>query len=263
MRPCWRGTLLYPASLVALFLSLQGLLGVAGVPPTQQASLAAAPSVAAMLISLPWRLRRTWGVDRPWQQLGVVRPVVKALHAFLRGLTKAAALLFGVVAVLLLSGHGSWQGRITTGDLANAIALMLLVGFAEELLFRGWLWGELELLTGRQRAIGIQAAVFALVHPWYQLPPVEAIALLVGLVLLGLALALQRRADNGMLWGSIGLHGGLVGGWFALQAGLITLPGTSPTWLLGAGGANPNPISGLLGWAGLGAFILIRRRWWR
>jgi membrane protease YdiL (CAAX protease family) len=168
-----------------------------------------------------------------------------------------------VVAVLLISGNGLWQGQITTGDLANAIALMLLVGFAEELLFRGWLWGELELLTGRKRAIGIQAAVFALVHPWYQLPPTEAIALLIGLVLLGLALALQRRADNGVLWGSIGLHGGLVGGWFALQAGLITLPGTSPTWLLGGGGANPNPVSGLLGWAGLGGFILIRRRWWR
>ena len=216
-----------------------------------------------MLISLPWRLRRTWGINHPWQQLGVVRPFVKALHAFLRGLTKAAALLFGVVAVLLLSGHGLWQGRITTGDLANAIALMLLVGFAEELLFRGWLWGELELLTGRQRAIGIQAAVFALVHPWYQLPGFEAIGLLVGLVLLGLALALQRRADHGALWGSVGLHGGLVGGWFALQAGLISVPEAGPAWLLGPGGASPNPIGGLLGWAGLAGLILVRRRWWR
>ena len=125
---------------------MQGLLGLAGVPSAHQASLAAGPSVSVMLISLPWRLRRTWGVDRPWQQLGVVRPFVKALQTFLRGLTKAAVLLFGVVAFLLLSGNGLWQGQITTGDLANAIALMLLVGFAEELLFRGWLWGEFCLL---------------------------------------------------------------------------------------------------------------------
>lgn len=263
MRPHWRGTLLYPASLVALFLGLQGCLGLAGVPLAQQASLAAVPSVAALLISLPWRLRRAWGVEQPWRQLGVVLPVAAGFKSLLRGLIKATVLLFGVVAVLLLSGQSQWQGQITPGELLNAIALMLLVGVAEELLFRSWLWGELERLTGRQRALGLQAAVFALVHPWYQLPPIEAFALLVGLVLLGLALALQRRADQGALWGAIGLHGGLVGGWFALQAGLISLPETGPTWLLGAGHPNLNPIGGLLGWAGLGGLILVRRRWWR
>ena len=97
----------------------------------------------------------------------------------------------------------------------------------------------------------------------YQLPGFEAIGLLVGLVLLGLALALQRRADHGALWGSVGLHGGLVGGWFALQAGLISVPEAGPTWLLGPGGVSPNPIGGLLGWAGLAGLILVRRRWWR
>ena len=58
MRPHWRGTLLYPASLVALFLGLQGLFGLLGVPVAQQASLAALPSVAVLLISLPWRLQQ-------------------------------------------------------------------------------------------------------------------------------------------------------------------------------------------------------------
>jgi hypothetical protein len=120
----------------------------------------------------------------------------------------------------------------------------------------------LELLGGRQRAIGLQATFFALVHPWYQLPAIEAVGLLVGLALLGLALALQRRADQGALWGSVGLHGGLVGGWFALQAGLISVPATGPAWLLGPGGVNPNPIGGLLGWVGLAGLILVRRRWW-
>jgi len=57
----------------------------------------------------------------------------------------------------------------------------------------------------------LQAAVFALVHPWYRLGGIEAIALLIGLVLRGLVLALQRWADGGVLWGAVGLHGGLVG----------------------------------------------------
>ena len=216
-----------------------------------------------LLFTLPWRLRRSWGVEQPWKQLGIVVPAAAGLHAFFRGLLKAAALLFGVVAVLLLSGLSQWQGQVTAGQLLNAIALLLGAGFAEELLFRGWLWGELELLGGRQRAIGLQAAIFALVHPWYQLPAIEAIGLLIGLALLGLALALQRRADQGALWGSVGLHGGLVGGWFALQAGLISVPTSGPAWLLGPGGSNPNPIGGLLGWAGLAGLILVRRRWWR
>jgi membrane protease YdiL (CAAX protease family) len=154
-----------------------------------------------LLFTLPWRLRRTWGVEHPWQQLGIVVPAAAGLRAFFRGLLKAAALLFGVVAVLLLSGLSQWQGQVTAGQLLNAIALLLGAGFAEELLFRGWLWGELELLGGRQRAIGLQATIFALVHPWYQLPAIEAVGLLVGLALLGLALALQRRADQGVLWG--------------------------------------------------------------
>ena len=124
----------------------------------------------------------------------------RGVKAFGRGLLKALALLGWVLMVLLVSGQARWLGGLGVSQLLNALALLLGVGFAEELLFRGWLWGELELLAGKRRAIGLQAAVFALLHPWYRLPGLEAIALLIGLVLLGLALALQRRADGGVLW---------------------------------------------------------------
>jgi MYXO-CTERM domain-containing protein len=82
------------------------------------------------------------------------------------------------------------------------------------------------------------------------------------LLLLGLALVLQRRADGGLLWGAIGLHGGLVGGWFALQAGLLVVRPGAPLWIAGPGGASPNPIGGLVGWLGLGGLLWVRRRWW-
>ena len=58
MRPHWRGTLLYPASLVALFLGLQGLLGLLGVPVAQQASLAALPSTGAPPTAVAVALRK-------------------------------------------------------------------------------------------------------------------------------------------------------------------------------------------------------------
>ena len=261
----WWGTLLYVPVLYGLGWLTARPLGL--LFPTwrpDQVDLAGAViALMLLLVSLPWRLRQAWGCTTPWQTLGVALPAAAGFKAFGRGLLKALALLALVVIVLLVSGQARWLGLLDLGELANALALLLGVGFAEELLFRGWLWGELERLAGTKRAIGLQAAVFALVHPWYRLPGAEAIALLIGMVLLGLALALQRRADGGALWGAVGLHGGLVGGWFALQAGLLQVSTATPAWLIGAGSPTPNPIGGLLAWLGLGALLWVRRRWWR
>ena len=151
----WWGTLLYVPVLYGLgWLSSRPLaLFFPQWRPDQVDLAGVAFALVLLLLTLPWRLRQGWGVEHPWRTLGVVLPAAAGLRAFLRGLLKAAGLLFGVVVVLLLSGQSHWQGQITTGELLNAIALLLGVGFAEELLFRGWLWGELELLGGRQRAI--------------------------------------------------------------------------------------------------------------
>jgi membrane protease YdiL (CAAX protease family) len=143
--------------------------------------------------------------------------------------------------------------------LLNGLGLGLGVGFAEELLFRGWLQGELELLAGRQRGLILQATVFSLAHTRFNLPPLQLVGLLGGLLLLGLALGLQRRADGGSLWGAVGLHAGLVGGWFVLNQGLLPVSADAPAWLMGPN----NPIGGLLGWLGLALLLLARRRWWK
>jgi membrane protease YdiL (CAAX protease family) len=260
----WWGTLLYvPLLYGAGWLSSRPLaLLFQGWRPDQLDLAGVAIALLLLVVTLPWRLRQAWGCPSPWRTLGVVVKPALGLQAFLRGLLKALALLGGVLIVLLVSGQARWLGGLGVSQLLNALALVLGVGFAEELLFRGWLWGELELLAGKRRAMGLQAAIFALLHPWYRLPGMEAVALLIGLVLLGLALALQRRADGGLLWGAVGLHGGLVGGWFALQHGLLQISATTPAWLIGAGGSSPNPIGGLLGWLGLAALLWGRRRWW-
>jgi hypothetical protein len=52
----------------------------------------------------------------------------------------------------------------------------------------------------------------------------------------------------------------LVGGWFALLQGGLVLPPESPLWLVGPGGANPNPVGGLLGWLGLTLVLLALAR---
>lgn len=260
----WWGTLLYVPALYGLGWLVARPLGVI-FPlwrPDQVDLAGLCIALVLLLASLPWRLRQAWGSTTPWQTLGLAVAPASGVRAFMRGLLKAALLLTGVGVVLMVSGQARWLGELGSGPLLNALALLLGVGFAEELLFRGWLWGELERLAGRPRAIGLQAAIFALVHPWYRLPGLEAIGLLIGLVLLGLVLALQRRADGGALWGAVGLHGGLVGGWFALQVGLLQISPGAPAWLIGPGGPSPNPIGGLLGWLGLAGLLWVRRRWW-
>lgn len=254
----WWGTLLYPAALVALFLGIQLLLGRLGVASELQASLAALPAVAALLISLPVRLQRCWAEAHPWQRLGVQGPWPAVLRALLRGLIKALLLLILVAAGLAVAGQLSWEPRLSASLLLNSLVLGLGVGFAEELLFRGWLLGELTLLIGRQRALWLQAGLFSLVHTRFHLPPLLLVGLLGGLLLLGLALGLQRRADGDLLWGAIGLHGGLVGGWFVLQQGLVQINPMAPAWLMGP----DNPIGAALGWLGLALLLLVRRRWW-
>lgn len=261
--PRWIGTLLYVPLLYGLgWLLVQPLAVVSpGIPHDRLDLVGTAMALLLLLLSLPLRIKRVWGEPRPWRQLGVVaRPALLA-RAFLRGLLKAILLLALVAGALLLSGQASLRGQLGTAQLINALALLLGVGFAEELVFRGWLWGELEMHLGAGPALLAQALVFSLVHTRFILGPAGIVGLLGGLTLLGLALALQRRADGGVLWGAVGLHGGLVGGWFLLQGSLLKLAPEAPAWLVGPGGNHPNPIGGVVGWLGLGMLLWVRRRW--
>lgn len=253
--PTWRGTVLYPCALVALFLALQLLARALGLPDTAWPLFAAPWALLALLVSLPPRLRRAWQESSPWRRLGVIAPLGATVRALLGGWGRAVALLAPISALLLWSGMARWQPHLSGAQLANALALGLGVGFAEELLFRGWLWGELSFHLGRARGALAQALIFSLVHTRLDLGVAGLVGLLGGLMLLGLALASQRRADGGLLWGAVGLHGGLVGGWFALQQGVLAIRPEAPLWLVGPGGASPNPVGGLLGWLGLAGLI--------
>ena len=267
-KPTWLGTALYiPLLYGAGWLLVQPLALVPGWGAERLSLLGTVAAFALLLCSLPLRLRRVWGAAHAWRALGLARPWRTAARAFLRGLLKALLLLLLIALVLLASGHGHWNGSLGSPELFNALALVLGVGLAEELLFRGWLWGELALLLGGdarggQRAMVLQALLFSLVHTRFNLGLLASLGLLGGLLMLGLALALQRRADGGALHGAIGLHGGLVGGWFLLQHGLLSISADTPIWLQGPGGAFANPLGGVVGWLGLALLLWVRRRWW-
>ena len=263
--PHWRGTLLYLPLLYALgWLGSRPLGLIAPGWRADQLDLAGLVlALALLLLTLPVRLRRVWGEPRPWQRLGVRRPPCLALGGLLAGGVKALLLLAFLAALLIGTGQAAWSWRLDWGTGLNGLALGAGVGFAEELIFRGWLWGELSLQSNPRRSLVLQAALYALVHPWYRVGGVGAFGLLGGLILLGVVLGLERRAAGGSLWGAIGLHGGLVGGWFVLQAGALQVSGAAPAWLSGPGAPSPNPIGGMLGWLALGSLLLLRRPFWK
>ena len=165
-----------------------------------------------------------------------------------------------MILVFVLTGSwGHWLGEWSLGRSLNALALAFGVGLAEELIFRAWLWQELELLFGSSSAIAGQAMVFSVIHTRFNLGLMPMLGLLIGLFLLGLCLAMLRRLDGGSLWGCIGLHGGLVGGWFLVQNGLLQLSPDTPAWLVGPGGMNANPLGGAVAISTLLGLLLLQR----
>lgn len=207
------------------------------------------------LLVLPSWVRIRWDSAHPWQTLGVRSSQrSEGPGARLRGgLGWAFALLLLITLLSLAGGWGQWLGDLSLAELLNAVLLCIGVGLAEELLFRGWLWGELNHLIGPRLALPGQALIFSLVHTRFNLGFWPMLGLLIGLFLLGIALATRRRLDQGSLWGCVGLHGGLVGGWFALQSGLIQWSPLSPQWLTGPGG---NPLGGVVGILALSALLV-------
>jgi len=263
LQPAWLPTVLFIPLLYALGWLAALPLTLLGLP-TDQLSLTGTVLSFVLFLALMHRwVAVRWSAEKPWAALGICRanpqeqPTPAA--ALLKGLLIAAGLLTVITSVVLLEGSGDWRGEVDATQLTNAVLLCLGVGFAEELIFRSWLWTELHQRMSSRRAALAQAGVFSLVHTRFNLGFGDMSGLLVGLFLLGMVLASQRQSDRGSLWGCIGLHGGLVAGWFLLQNGLLQLSPDTPSWLVGPGGNSPNPLGGLVGISSLLVLLLIQR----
>lgn len=120
----------------------------------------------------------------------------------------------------------------------NAIATAVAIGFAEELLFRGWLLEELRLDYPDWLAATVTTIVFAIVHQWG--------LQLVGLLLVGAILVRGKYRTGNRLGLSIGLHVGWVLAISAVNiADWVRYTAVVPAWVTGMGG---NPLAGCVGW---------------
>ena len=201
------------------------------------------------VFSIPKWFYIRWGSKNPWRLLGINNHERngRLILYFLRGFLLSTILISLILVPIIATRWGHWIGIVSIDIILNAIFLILGIGFAEELIFRGWLLEEFKKQFGLKKAIIFQASLFSIVHIGFDLPFWQMISILIGLFLLGILLSLVRLKDNNSLWGCIGLHGGLVGLWFITNNGLLFISKDSPKWLVGPGVINTNPLGGLYG----------------
>ena len=198
---------------------------------------------------LPKWFEIRWGLKNTWILLGIkkIDRNRDLIFYFLRGFLLSIILISLIVIPIISTEWGYWIGEISPDIFANAIILTIGVGFAEELIFRGWLLEEFKKQFGLKKAIIAQSLIFSFVHIGFDLPFWEMLSILTGLFLLGISLSLIRLKNKNSLWDCIGLHGGLVGLWFITNNGLLDISKDSPKWLVGPGTINTNPLGGIVG----------------
>jgi hypothetical protein len=233
--------------------------------------------VSLVFVFIAWLFiwgRRVHGLSHPWQTVGF-----SGGGQWWRAW--AAGFLIGAVGVGFLYGLQllwGWSSLTLTGInygriVLEGLFLALLVGIAEELIFRGWLLFELDKDYSPAVALWVNALLFALAHyirPWSAI--VETWPQFFGLWLMGLTLVWARRTPTSVnpkrdrpfgtsLGSAAGLHGGLVWAYYQVNVpGLITPEGTVPSWVTGIQG---NPLAGVMGAGLLGviaAFFFARSR---
>jgi len=214
------------------------------------------------IFSLPKWFKLRWGVINTWKLLGInkIDKKINLFIFFLKGFLLSVILISLILVPIIGTKRGYWIGTISPDIFINAIFLILGVGFAEELIFRGWLLEELKKQFGLKKAILGQAFIFSIVHIGFDLPFLQMLSILTGLFLLGILLSLIRLKDKNSLWGCIGLHGGLVGLWFITNNGLLEISKNSPKWLVGPGNINTNPLGGIFGISLMAIFCFLNFR---
>jgi membrane protease YdiL (CAAX protease family) len=190
------------------------------------------------------------------------------------GLAIGGLSLFALFATQSLFGWVVWQTPkpILTRIILEGLLVSLGFGFAEELLFRGWLLDELQRDYRPSIVLWVDALAYALLHFIKPLDELQRTFITFpALVLLGLTLVWAKRScpDLKTRWGSkyprsrlglpIGLHAGLVWGYYIVNVGqLVQFSDRVPAWVTGI---DHNPLAGIMGLLFLGCLAGVMR--WR
>ena len=236
---------------------------------TDQSNIAEIVALALIyigfLVGLPVWGKRIHGWRHPFSYCGLSLKLQTArdlLLAIVIGMLGVFA-LFGLQTLLGWAEPAAPSPRFSR-FVVEGLIMALAVGFAEEMLFRGWLLSELEENYGSKAALWMCALFFAAMHfikPWAEI--IRTFPQFLGLVVLGMALVWARRSPTGRPVASvthstqlsnrvrsrlgypIGLHAGLIYGYYLVNVGgLSEYTEEVPEWVTGI---DSNPLAGLLG----------------
>ena len=201
------------------------------------------------LFFLPYWFDVRWNIARTWVFLGITKyKLLKNIFHFSQGILFSLVLITLILIPILKSNYLDITGEINSTVLKQTLIYIVVLGFAEELFFRGWLFEELKLQFGTKTALIVQALLYSFVHYVSDTTFWNIIGLRVGWFLLGILLSLIRRKDEGSLWKCIGIHGGLVGIWYFLNEVFIKISVDAPSYLVGPFTDNlSNPLGSLCG----------------
>lgn len=197
------------------------------------------------------QILRHYGLERtPQNAIDLLRGLAIGLINIL--------ILFGVEGLL---GWLVWQkpSIFLLRVILEGLIVALVYGFAEELLFRGWLFDELQRDYNLRVVVWATAVIFAVSHFIKPLPEIiRTSPQFFGLLLLALFLVWAKRWRRGRLGLSIGLHAGLLWGYYIINVGQLTkYSGAVPDWVTGV---NQNPLAGLMGLVLLSVLALWMQR---
>ncbi len=169
-------------------------------------------------------------------------------------LLKGLAIAFLTILILfILEGWLGWlvwrkSDYFLLRIVLEGIITALGTAFAEELFFRGWMYDELQRDYHPSTVLWTVAIIFAAAHfikPWSEV--IRTLPQFLGLLLLGILLVRAKRYKRGRLGLAIGMHAGLIWGWYIINVGqLVKYSGRVPDWVTGV---NNNPLAGLMGLA--------------
>lgn len=202
---------------------------------------------AAFLLLVRWWGQKVYQQPKLLRRYGLQGTRQNAKELF-SGLGVGVLITFSLFGLEGLLGWLVWQpptiplAKLILEGLASALG----IGFAEELVFRGWLLDELERDYRPRVSLLADAFIFALLH---FLKPLREIFRTLpgfpGLLLLGLTLVWAKRGSKGRLGLSIGLHAGLVWGYYIINVGnLVQFSGQVSDWITGV---DKNPLAGVIG----------------
>lgn len=215
------------------------------------------------VLGLPIWVRWLHRIHNPWQTFGIRWNTQWASCwgiAFILGVAGVGILCW----VQLTLGWSQWTLPPLNNlgaNVLNGLVVALLVGAAEELIFRGWILFELEQDYSPGLALWLNAGLYAIAH---YLRPIAAILetwpqffglLLLGLIfvwvrrirlpLLGNQAASRQSSRTSNLALAMGLHSGFVWSYYQVDVGdLLLSTHRVPDWLTGIGS---NPLAGVLG----------------